>query len=33
MKERNIGGAIHDLVSTGVLKEGATILNTTQPVG
>jgi len=33
MKERNIGGAIHDLVSTGVLKEGATVLNTTQPVG
>jgi hypothetical protein len=32
-KERNIGGAIHDLLSTAVLKEGGEILNNTEPVG
>jgi hypothetical protein len=33
MKERNAGGAIHDLLSTAVLKEGGAVLNTTEPVG
>lgn len=32
MKERNVGGKIHDLLSTGVLKEGGEVLVvTTQP--
>ena len=31
-KERNAGGAIHDLLSTGVLKEGGEILAVNQPV-
>jgi YHS domain-containing protein len=32
-KERNIGGKIHDLLSTAVLKEGGEVLNDTEPVG
>ncbi|MDY0388607.1 MAG: hypothetical protein RBT65_16090 [Methanolobus sp.] len=33
MKEKNVGGAIHDLLSTAILKEGGTILVTVPEVG